>query len=224
MSRDRVRNVRFLEPRDLGRVERELLGGDGVVEVLELRRADDRRGHAGLVQELQAKAATCAAGTRPVRRRPRQRGRRPRRRPPGCRGCLRNCRCGRASSAARPRACGCRASRPAGRAGSRAQHGDSTGTMQLRDHLLAPPRGRRGPCSGSACDTKAGEADDGLGAPWRTLPGEHASRSPRCSARLALASHHVVAAPPSSPRSGCRGSQRWIWLQVDVSVEVEPLQ
>ena len=46
-----MRNIRLLEPRDLVGAECELLGGEGVVEVLELRRADDRRGHAGLVQE-----------------------------------------------------------------------------------------------------------------------------------------------------------------------------
>src|SRR3954453_18660286 len=51
MAGDRVRNVGLLEPGDLGGVERELLGCDGVVEVLELGRADDRRRHAGLVQE-----------------------------------------------------------------------------------------------------------------------------------------------------------------------------
>ena len=46
-----MRDVRLLEPRDLLVAERELLGGERVLEVLGLRRADDRRGDAGLVQQ-----------------------------------------------------------------------------------------------------------------------------------------------------------------------------
>src|SRR4051795_7922975 len=64
MAGYRVRSVRLLEPGALGGVERELLGGDGVVEVLELGGADDRRRHAGLVQEpgeghLRCRHAAC---------------------------------------------------------------------------------------------------------------------------------------------------------------------
>lgn len=51
MAGDRVRHVRLLEPRNHVGVKRELLGGHGVVKVLELRGPHDRRGHAGLVQE-----------------------------------------------------------------------------------------------------------------------------------------------------------------------------
>src|SRR3954447_5843313 len=64
MAGYRVRSVRLLEPGDLGGVKRELLGGDGVVEVLELGGADDRRRHPGLVQEpgeghLRCRHAAC---------------------------------------------------------------------------------------------------------------------------------------------------------------------
>ena len=46
-----MRDVRLLEPRDLVVAQRELLGRERVLEVLELRRADDRRGDAGLVEQ-----------------------------------------------------------------------------------------------------------------------------------------------------------------------------
>src|SRR5205809_2012042 len=46
-----MRHVRLLEARDLVARQGQLLRGDRVVEVLELRRADDRRRHAGLVEQ-----------------------------------------------------------------------------------------------------------------------------------------------------------------------------
>jgi hypothetical protein len=46
---DGVRDVRLLEPLDLVRAQRQLLGCDRLLEVLDLRRPDDRRRHAGLV-------------------------------------------------------------------------------------------------------------------------------------------------------------------------------
>jgi hypothetical protein len=51
MARDRVRHVRLLESDDLLLAEPELLCGQRVLEVLRLRGADDRCGHARLVQE-----------------------------------------------------------------------------------------------------------------------------------------------------------------------------
>src|SRR5690348_17233938 len=48
---DGVGDVWLFEARDLVGLERELLGGDGVFEVLDLRRADDGRRDAGLVQQ-----------------------------------------------------------------------------------------------------------------------------------------------------------------------------
>src|SRR5207302_10000982 len=47
----RVGPVRLLEPRDLVAGERELRGGECVLEMLGLRRTDDRRGDARLVQQ-----------------------------------------------------------------------------------------------------------------------------------------------------------------------------
>ena len=50
-DRDRVRNVRLLEPVDLVRAQRQLLGGERVLQVRDLRRPGDRRRHARLVPE-----------------------------------------------------------------------------------------------------------------------------------------------------------------------------
>ncbi len=46
-----VRLVALLQPLDLLGAERQLLGGRRVLEVLELGDADDRSGHARLVQQ-----------------------------------------------------------------------------------------------------------------------------------------------------------------------------
>ena len=46
-----VGHVALLEPLDLSVAQGQLLGGERVVEVLELGRADDRRGHARPVQQ-----------------------------------------------------------------------------------------------------------------------------------------------------------------------------
>src|SRR5262245_34707387 len=51
VAENRVGLVRFFERLDLRGVEFEIERGEGVVEVVRLRRADDRGGHAGFVQE-----------------------------------------------------------------------------------------------------------------------------------------------------------------------------
>src|ERR1700733_13497829 len=51
VPRDRVRDVRLLERGDLLVAERELLGRERILEVRELGRADDRRGHPGPLQQ-----------------------------------------------------------------------------------------------------------------------------------------------------------------------------
>src|SRR6266704_767667 len=51
MPGDAVRDVRLLQPRDLIRTELELLRSKRVVDMLRLRRADDRCRHSRLVEQ-----------------------------------------------------------------------------------------------------------------------------------------------------------------------------
>ena len=71
-ERNGARHVRLLEPRDLVLAERQLLGGERVLEMRELRRADDRRRDARLVQQPRERdlrrreAACCSNFSEPV--------------------------------------------------------------------------------------------------------------------------------------------------------------
>jgi hypothetical protein len=57
VTRDRVREVRLLEPRDLVVAQLQLLSRERVYQVLALRRAHDRRRHAGLWSSQVANAS-----------------------------------------------------------------------------------------------------------------------------------------------------------------------
>src|SRR5512132_4450871 len=62
---DTVGTVRLLEPRDLVRRQLELCRGQRILEVADLRRADDRRRHAWLVQKPRQRDLSGRGATLP---------------------------------------------------------------------------------------------------------------------------------------------------------------